>query len=63
MTETLITVYKREGRQSSIVTFEENFNKLERVDQIEFLISMEKEVVAKRKNITDEMFKYSKGKW
>ncbi len=63
MTKTLITVYKREGRQSPIVTFEENFNKLERVDQIEFLISIEKEVVAKRKNITDEMFKYSKGKW
>ena len=33
MTETLITVYKREGRQSPIVTFEENFNVLN-VDQV-----------------------------
>ena len=63
MTETLITVYKREGRQSPIVTFEENFSKLERIDQIELLISVEREVIAERKNITNEMFQYSKGKW
>ena len=63
MTETLITVYKRKGRQSPIVTFEESFSKLERVDQIEFLISIEKEMITKRKNITNEMFQYSKGKW
>ncbi len=63
MTETLITVYKREGRQSPIVTFEDTFSKLERIDQIEFLISVEREVIAKRKNITNEMFQYSKGKW
>tara|TARA_R110000822_G_scaffold28934_4_gene85658 strand:+ start:132 stop:323 length:192 start_codon:yes stop_codon:yes gene_type:complete len=63
MTETLITVYKREGRQSPIVTFEDAFSKLERIDQIELLISVEREVIAERKNITNEMFQYSKGKW
>jgi len=63
MTETLITVYKKEGRQSPIVTFEDAFSNLERVDQIELLISIEREVIAKRKNITNEMFQYSKGKW
>jgi len=63
MSDTLISIHKRKGRQSPIINFEESFNNLERVDQIEFLISIEKEVVAKRKNITDKMFQYSKGKW
>ena len=34
-----------------------------RPDQIETLVSIEREVKAKRSNIANDMFQYSKGKW
>jgi len=36
---------------------------LERVDQIETLISLEKELAAERREISLELYQNSKGKW
>jgi hypothetical protein len=63
MNNVLIIIEKREGRQSPIITFKEPFNNMERIDQIEILVSVEREVKAKRSNIADDIFQYSKGKW
>lgn len=36
---------------------------MERIDQIETLVSIEREVKAKRSNIANDIFQYSKGRW
>tara|TARA_R100000995_G_C3419660_1_gene93290 strand:+ start:334 stop:525 length:192 start_codon:yes stop_codon:yes gene_type:complete len=63
MNDILIVIEKRKGRQSPIITFKEPFNNMERIDQIETLVSIEREVKAKRSNIANDIFQYSKGRW
>jgi hypothetical protein len=44
-------------------SFKSAWRKLERVDQIETLISLERELAAHRKEISSDLYKDSKGKW
>tara|TARA_Y100001938_G_C8027076_1_gene398604 strand:- start:614 stop:931 length:318 start_codon:yes stop_codon:yes gene_type:complete len=61
--EVLIEVYKPKARGKIETSFKEAWRRLERVDKIETLISLEKELVAQRKEISSELHKHSKGKW
>ena len=59
----LIEVYKPKSRGKMETSFKSAWRKLERVDQIETLISLEKELAARRKEISSDLYKDSKGKW
>ena len=59
----LIEVYKPKYRGRIETSFKAAWRSLERVDQIETLISLEKELIAQRKEIADDLHKYSEGKW
>jgi hypothetical protein len=59
----LIEVYKPKNRGRIETSFKAAWRSLERVDQIETLISLEKELIAQRKEIADDLHKYSEGKW
>ena len=61
--EVLIEVYKPKTRGKMETTFKSAWRKLERVDQIETLISLERELAAQRKEISSELYKHSEGKW
>ena len=61
--EVLIEVYKPKSRGKIETSFKAAWRGLERVDQIETLISLERELVAQRKEISSELYKHSKGKW
>ena len=61
--EVLIEVYKPKTRGKMETSFKSAWRKLERVDQIETLISLERELAAQRKEISSELYKYSEGKW
>ena len=61
--EVLIEVYKPKTRGKMETSFKSAWRKLERVDQIETLISLEKELAAERREISLELYQNSKGKW
>ena len=61
--EVLIEVYKPKTRGKMQTSFKAAWRSLERVDQIETLISLERELAAQRKEISSELHKHSKGKW
>ena len=61
--EVLIEVYKPKTRGKMETSFKSAWRKLERVDQIETLISLERELAAQRKEISSELYKHSEGKW
>jgi len=61
--EVLIEVYKPKTRGKMQTSFKAAWRKLERVDQIETLISLEKELAAERREISLELYQNSKGKW
>ena len=61
--EVLIEVYKPKTRGKMETSFKSAWRKLERVDQIETLISLERELAAQRKEIYLDLYKDSKGKW
>jgi hypothetical protein len=61
--EILIEVYKPKTRGKMETSFKSAWRKLERVDQIETLISLERELAAQRKEISSELHKHSEGKW
>jgi len=61
--DVLIEVYKPKSRGKMEISFKSAWRKLERVDQIETLISLERELAAQRKEISSELHKHSKGKW
>tara|TARA_R100000008_G_C3509557_1_gene128087 strand:+ start:104 stop:295 length:192 start_codon:yes stop_codon:yes gene_type:complete len=63
MNKPLIIIEKIEGQQAPNIKFETDFNSLERVDQVELLVTVEKEVAAHRRSVCNEMFQYSKGRW
>ena len=61
--EVLIEVYKPKARGKIETSFKAAWRGLERVDKIETLISLERELAAQRKEISSELHKHSKGKW
>jgi|TARA_R100001530_G_C4290437_1_gene147868 hypothetical protein len=61
--ESLIKISKSKDRQSPVIEYLTLFNSMEKVDQIETLVSIEKEIAATRRDICDEIFKLSKGKF
>ena len=61
--DVLIEVYKPKSRGKMETSFKSAWRKLERVDQIETLISLEKELAAHRKEISSDLYKDSKGRW
>ena len=61
--DVLIEVYKPKTRGKIETSFKAAWRGLERVDKIETLISLERELVAQRKEISSELHKHSKGKW
>ena len=61
--DVLIEVYKPKSRGKMETSFKSAWRKLERVDQIETLISLERELAAHRKEISSDLYKDSKGKW
>ena len=61
--QVLIEVYKPKERGGIQTSFKSAWRSLERVDQIETLISLEKELVAHRKDLSSELYQHSKGKW
>ena len=61
--EVLIEIYKPKERGGIQTSFKSAWRSLERVDQIETLISLEKELVAHRKDLSSELYQHSKGKW
>jgi|TARA_R100000482_G_C5019037_1_gene99026 hypothetical protein len=61
--EVLIEVYKPKVRGKIETSFKAAWRGLERVDKIETLISLERELAAQRKEISSELHKHSKGKW
>jgi|TARA_R110000787_G_scaffold275276_1_gene383777 hypothetical protein len=58
----ILSVFKRKGRQSPIVEYNDTFFTMEKIDQVEFLELIGKEIAAHRKNICNDMFELSKGK-
>ena len=61
--DVLIEVYKPKSRGKIETSFKSAWRKLERVDQIETLISLERELAAHRKEIYFDLYKDSKGRW
>ena len=61
--EVLIEIYKSKERGGIQTAYKAAWRGLERVDRIETLISLEKELAAQRKEISSELYKNSKGKW
>ena len=61
--QVLIEVYKPSERGGIQTAFKAGWRGLERVDQIETLISFERELAAQRKEISSELYQHSKGKW
>jgi hypothetical protein len=61
--DVLIEVYKPKTRGKIETSFKAAWRGLERVDKIETLISLERELAAQRKEISSELHKHSKGKW
>ena len=61
--EVLIEVYKPKTRGKMQTSFKAAWRSLERVDQIETLISLEKELAAERREISLELYQNRKGKW
>ena len=61
--EVLIEIYKSKERGGIQTAYKAGWRGLERVDQIETLISLEKELAAQRKEISSELYENSKGKW
>jgi hypothetical protein len=59
----LIIILRHPDQQAPSFKYEQAFNMMDRVDQIETLVTIEKEIAAQRKDICDEMFKLSKGKF
>ena len=61
--EVLIEIYKPKGRGDIQTSFKAAWRGLERVDQIESLVSIEKEISAHRRELCKELMDLSKGKW
>ena len=58
----LIEVYKTKDRSSFQLSFRDAWMKMERVDKVETLVSLEKEIAGYRRDLCNELFTYNKGR-
>jgi hypothetical protein len=58
----LIEVYKTKDRSSFQLSFRDAWMKMEKVDKVETLVSLEKEIAGYRRDICNELFSYNKGR-
>ena len=58
----LLEVYKTKNRSSCQLSFRDTWMRMEKVDKIETLVSLEKEIAGYRRDICNELFSYNKGR-
>jgi hypothetical protein len=58
----LAEIFNTKDNQSIQLSFKEPWTNMERVDKIETLISIEKEIVGMRKELCADLYKMGKGK-
>jgi len=58
----LLEVYKTKSRKSFQLSFRDEWIAMEKVDKIETLVSLEKEIAGIRRDICNELFSFSKGR-
>ena len=58
----LIEVYKSKDRSSFQLSFRDEWMKMEKVDKVETLVSLEKEIAGYRRDLCNELFTYNKGR-
>jgi hypothetical protein len=61
--EVLVEVYKPKERGHVQTCFKAPWRKMEMVDKIETLVSIEKDIAAHRQELCKELMETSKGKW
>ena len=60
--DVLVEIFITDDRQSVQLSFKERWRNMEKVNKIETLISMEKEITSMRKELCKEMYEMSKRK-
>tara|TARA_R110000868_G_scaffold77215_1_gene221362 strand:- start:204 stop:521 length:318 start_codon:yes stop_codon:yes gene_type:complete len=61
--EVLVEIYKPKERGHVQTCFKAPWRKMEMVDKIETLVSIEKDIAAHRQELCKELMENSKGKW
>ena len=61
--DVLLEIYSSGDKSQPTLSFKSTWRKLDRVDKIETLVSMEKEIMGYRKELCQELLDMSKGKW
>ena len=61
--DVLLEIYSDEEKSQPTLSFKAAWRKMDRVDKIETLVSMEKEIMGYRKELCKELLDMSKGKW
>lgn len=61
--EVLVEIYKPKDRGHIQTCFKAPWRKMEMVDKIETLVSIEKDIAAHRQELCKELMENSKGKW
>mgnify|MGYP003662494411 len=61
--DVLLEIYSSGERVQPTLSFKSAWRKMDRVDKIETLVSMEKEIMGYRKELCKELLDMSKGKW
>jgi len=61
--DVLLEIYNSRERVQPTLSFKAAWRKMDRVDKIETLVSMEKEIMGYRKELCKELLDISKGKW
>lgn len=56
----LLEVYKTKSRKSFQLCFRDKWTAMEKVDKIETLVSLEKEIAGLRRDICQEIFSFNK---
>ena len=62
-TDVLVEIYKPKDRGHIQTCFKAPWRKLEMVDKIETLVSIEKDIAAHRQELCKELMDLSRGKW
>ncbi len=61
--DVLLEIYSDGEKSQPTLSFKAAWRKMDRVDKIETLVSMEKEIMGYRKELCQELLDMSKGKW
>lgn len=61
--DVLLEIYSSGEKVQPTLSFKSAWRKMDRVDKIETLVSMEKEIMGYRKELCKELLDMSKGKW